>query len=390
MDSFRYLTHTPEPHSDVARSIANDFLTSQRQTTPGSWKNVEIGSSIGAAPISWRGSPYTLYDVPLIDASTNSAAGYILVSVSAVLPKVLEYATSGSSLVNQLEETLRPFLIRLGLPLALNRYVFVTSTEIYADIGSGLCIVLPDLAVRNLDYLLSRMEAATGGNLIVRQSAPVMTGSNEIILYNNVPIQYQQNCESYPIDSAIGGDNYCAPKAIAGCVAVGWAMWLSAWKRSPRVPEAPKIWPNSKCWAYSWRSKGPPINPNICEDVNRTIWQLHSLCGTSPDGVTSVANVLNGSHILAEFGINWRICSAESPSYELATSVIDAGQPFLWIAQGVWNQMHPAVVGHAVVVYGYRKAERMLRVALGWGKFFEDRNVNFDQFANSSIYYKGE
>jgi hypothetical protein len=171
-------------------------------------------------------------------------------------------------------------------------------------------------------------------------------------------------------------------------------MLLSSWKRTGYWDTA-KIWKNSACWKYEWPSWGGFANPSQCDDVEKTIWSLNQLMSTTCDGSTYDNRTISGAKIFGKMGMTWKYAQAKNKPFQFAIGVIQAGQPLLWTANGIWDATLgklsstpvPGGTGHAVVAYEYKKADRTLLVALGWGYGFENKYINYDQFRITNCLY---
>lgn len=402
-----------QPIFQSVMEIAGRFVEKHRREDGPAW------AALAVAPLQeadiciflWAGT-IPLYEVPLINLATHQASGYVLVSSSEALPPFLEYAREGLPLSRQIQRSIAPALAKAGLPQTPSRYLYLTSTEIYAEIPASANTAAFLLNVGGLFTVqaqqvlnLSMDPAAIFDPATVREQWHALTPGQpgdlpEVVLSQVRPVRYQQNCDGYAafndciISTTSTRTNYCAPHAIAGCVAVGWAMLLSSWKRSGWWDSA-RIWPGSTCWDRDWPSWGGEFNTSQCADVEQTIWRLHALLGTTVDGATNNAQIINGAAIFGEFGLSWRYGQATGQPFEVAATIVAKGQPFLWTANGIWQAQNrpqpsssvPGGVGHGVVAYGYKKSDRTLLIALGWGEAFVDKYVNYDQYASPACFY---
>lgn len=403
----------PLPLFNSVMDIAKRFLDKRRREDGAQWGALEIApvKEEDIVVFEWGGK-IPLFEIPFTDLVTRQPSGYVLISTSTDLPPFLEYMNSGSPLSQQLQKNAAPFLARAGVHVAPTRYIYITSTEIYAEIPATsttptFFLNVPGMFVVQESQLrgVSMDPAKIFNSAVVKGQWHVLTPGQpgdlpEVILKEAAPVYYQQNCDSYAVaaECAISIDaarsNFCAPRAISGCVAVGWAMLLSSWKRSGWWDSA-KIWPGSSCWDRHWPSGNGDFNVSQCADVERTIWRLHTLLGTTPDGATSGDHTLNGAAIFGEFGMGWHYAQATGQPFEFAASIVAKGQPFLWTANGIWNDKAsplissgvPGGVGHGILAYGYKKSDRTLLVGLGWGSYFGSKYINYDQYASPACFY---
>ncbi len=392
--------------------FAESFLEKKRRTDSANWAGLQVAQTPPKKlAIFWWGGSIPLVEVPLQESRGGGLSGYLLVSTSKELPPVIEYATSDAPLSVQISQLLSPALTRSEIQPKSVRYVFITSTEIYAEITtdkkSGItAIAIPTLATfkPKTEIKLSLKPSSVFDKAIVKGQWDNLTPGApgdlpEVVLQNAIPVRYQQNCDKYAnlLECGINiqqTQTYCSPNAIAGCVPVGWAMLLSAWKKTGYW-DSSKIWNGSGCWSIEWPSWGGWANPSQCPDVEKTIWRLHQLMATTPDGGTDNNNTIAGAAIFGEQGLSWKYAQAQNKPFEFAIGVIQAGQPLLWTANGIWDaalgQLSstpvPGGVGHAVVAYGYKKADRTLLIALGWGYSFANKYVNYDQYRITNCLY---
>lgn len=395
-----------------ALQVADAFVSRKRRTDPTPWSAVHLTPiTLKTAAVFWWYGSIPLVEVPLTNASGTQSNGYLLVSTDRELPPILEYSLDGLPLSRQILQQLTPALARSNLSVLFSRFVFITSTEIYVEVtdekgGDLTAVAIPDLftfkpaagiaiSVKANSIFPKAIVDAQWDNL-----TPGAPGDKpEVILQNAVPVRYQQNCDKYANLLECGIElkttqTYCSPNAIAGCVPVAWAMLLSSWKRTGYW-DSSKIWPGSNCWDIEWPSWGGWANPSKCDAVNATIWRLHTLMGTTSDGSTNNSNTIAGAAIFSEFGIAWKYAQAQNRPFEFAIGVIQAGQPLLWTANGIWdstlkqlsNTPVPGGVGHGVVAYGYKKADRTLLVALGWGYSYANKYINYDQYRITNCLY---
>lgn len=376
-------------------SLVGNLLTRLKIQDPDSWNDLTIASRRGGPTVSWRGT-VPLEVIPLVNSRGN-ASGYVLTSTDERLPPFLEYASEGPPLTEALLTLLREPMRAAGIDAEPLRFIFVTSSEVYAeydlDARGRLFVRVPDLMVIPYDDM--RMQEQDPGLLFdgaemaklweVARGREVRTGPDMTLPCR--PVLYNQGCDRYSrahcvvdLESSRGA---CAPNRIAGCVAVGWAMMLSAWKRY--VPAAAKIWPGSACWSKHW-STGMP--PERCSDVNSSIWRLHRMLNTGADGNTSWSDLHRGSAIFRDFGIGFNWGNRENATFEFCCSVIEAKQPFLWCATGAWGvRSGPPGVGHGVCAFGFSRANRSLHIGLGWGEDYPHKYIAFDQFRGHSCFF---
>ena len=395
-----------------AFEVAEAYISHNARTHKGFSGLRIVQEAAASAKLFWWGGTIPLVEVPLATILGGTASGYLLVSTSKSLPPILEFCLDGAPLSQRITEQMHSALWRDRVTAVIERFVFITSTEIYAEIktpdssdltlfkvGDTLGVTIPS------PVHIARDPAAIFDSQILDDQWRIMTPQPppnlpEIILNNAAPVLYQQNCDAYGLECSIDlktGTTYCSPHCIAGCVAVGWAMLLSSWKRTGFWDSA-KIWQGSTCWASDWSSgNGPWVN--ACDQVNATIWQVHNLMGTGCDGATQNNRTIDGAKIFASFGMGWQYGQTANASFEFLRDLTLKGQPFLYTAQAHWNialgtlstSPQPGDEGHAVVVFGNRITDRMLYVALGWGSSFPYKWINYDQYnrVNSCFYLIG-
>lgn len=399
---------------DAAFKLAHAFVDKRRLEDGPTWAQLQVKpvSAADAAIFYWGGS-IPLVEIPLFDVVSRQSSGYLLVSTSPDLPPMLEYATSGKPLSESIQQFLAPSLAKAGLHNAQQRFVFITSTEIYVELvdpsrNQSVLLNVPglfSLPVTKLGEMAVTPNDVFDQQVVRRQWLDLKTPGGpgdlpEVVLQQACPIRYQQNCDGYAhyaeckleLDGA--GTTYCSPHAIAGCAPVAWAMLLSSWKRTG-LWNSSKIWPGVSRWDREWPSGGGDYNVSQCPEVEKTIWRIHALMGTTADGSTLGSRTIAGAAIFHEFGMEWTYAQAQGQSFEFAASIIAKGQPFLWTAAGPWHlrgratgaSPQPGSVGHAVVAYGYKKADRTLLVALGWGSAFPNKSITYDQYASSNCLY---
>lgn len=372
-----------------ADAIARGFIVA-------SGLNTAIGSRLrvsSAGPkIHWHGE-IELEEMPLVSAE-DSPSGYLLVAPDGRLPPVLEHAESGVILSERLSR-----IVAAAYPDAtIERFVYYSSLEILAEVlhrGRRYTIELPSLRSWATDDVpgtrpdpATVYERAAMDELRQRLADATPPGvPQRKILQNAVPVRYNQNCNRYLLECAApplgAGTTHCSPNAISGCGPVAWAMWLSALKRA-KFRGAEAIWKNSTRWETDWPSFGSG-QLSQCPDVNRTIWQVHRLAGTTSDGMTDSNRMIDGGGVVKEFGVPWKFRHVGKPLYELACYLISGGLPFLWGGTGRWHGPKEAKVGHAVVVYGYDKTSDLVRIGLGWGNdpVGDDRFAYWEHFENT-------
>lgn len=377
----------PELDADV---IARGFIAA-------SGLKVAIGSRLRTASagpkIYWHGE-IELEEMPLVSAEDAAPSGYLLVAPDGRLPPVLEHADSGAVLSERLGR-----IVADAYPDAtVERFVFYSSMEILAEVlhrGRRYVIELPSLRSWEAGQLPRTRpdpamfyERAAMDELRQRLSdATTPSVPQKKVLQNAMPVRYNQNCNRYVLECAApplgAGTTHCSPNAISGCGPVAWAMWFSALKRA-KFRGAEAIWKNSSCWESDWPSFGSG-QLSQCPDVNRTIWQVHRLVGTTSDGMTDTNRMIDGGGAVKELGVPWKFRHVGKPLYELACYLISGGLPFLWGGTGRWQGPKEAKVGHAVVVYGYDKTSNLVRIGLGWGNdpIGDDRFAYWDHFENT-------
>lgn len=393
-------------------TTAKNFLIQNQKEDPEDWKDLELIENVKEnIGYFWWNSELKLADIPLVNKYTKERSGYLLVSESEELPPVIEYATNGLSLTEQINQLTKPILITSGIEGEITKYHFITSTEIYAEISrseskDSFLLNVPDLFTIPEKSILSynRTASSVFDPQEVKTQWEAFTPGNpgnkpKVVLNNAKPTRYQQNCNSYnfgevcSIDSSITS-TYCSPRRIAGCVPVAWAMLLSSWKRTGYW-DTNKIWKNSACWNIEWPSWGGTWNPSQCDAVESSIWKLHTLMSTTADGSTTASNVIKGAKIFSSFNMTWKFHRASNQKFDFARKIISAGQPFVFDGQGKWSFTNnvfsdtpgPGKTGHAVVAYGYKKSNKTLLVALGWGNSFENKWINHDQFGGRGYSY---
>jgi hypothetical protein len=347
-----------------------------------------------AAPkIYWHGE-IELEEMPLVSAEDAAPSGYLLVAPDGRLPPVLEHAESGTILSGRLGR-----IVSDAYPDAtIERFVFHSSLEIFAEVRRGgrrYAIELPSLRSWEIDGPFrgaadpALFYERTAMDELRRRLSDASTSAvpQKKILQNAMPVRYNQNCNRYLLDCAApplgAGTTHCSPNAISGCGPVAWAMWFSALKRA-KFRGAEAIWKSSTCWEADWPSFGSG-QISQCPDVNRTIWKVHRLAGTTSDGMTDTNRMIDGGGAVTELGVPWKFRQVGKPLYELACYLISGGLPFLWGGTGKWQGPTGAKVGHAVVVYGYDKTSDLVRIGLGWGNdpIGDDRFVYWDRYEHT-------
>lgn len=393
-------------------NVAKAILNQKKLTEPLQWAHKVLAKeSPGQMKVFWWSDTIPLCEVPLFDLITRSQSGYMIVCGDRRLPPVLEYSSSGPTLSDQIDFLCAPALRQSGMQRETIRSHYASSTEIYlefeGDDGAFHYLNVPNLYVLNTRrrVVIDRQPEQVFDSKIVDATWGTFTPGApgdlpEIILQFFRPVRYQQNCDKY---GALMTDckiefqltqSYCAPNAIAGCVPVAWAMLMSSWKRAGFFG-AQNIWANSTCWDKDWPSYGGWANPSQCPEVEKTIWKLHAMMGTTSEGGTFDNATLAGAGIFADYGLSWRFAQAQNQNFEFAISVIQHGQPLLWTANGIWSSLLaeqvsspvPGGVGHGVVAYGYKKSDRTLYIALGWGSSYSDKYINYDQYRLTNCIY---
>ena len=228
-----------------------------------------------------------------------------------------------------------------------------------------------------------------------------------VILGELAPIPYQQNCRDL---SESGTDHYCAPKCIAGCVPVAWAMFASSRKKSTRGNGSSRIWRGVSCWDDPWPSSvSSDDDPSQCVEVSNTIWQLHDDMDTSCDGNTNRSQWDHAqAHFNDEWGLGWTWSEQANVSFDTCEALLGDNQTFVFAAQSEWSayvsRYFPKVevslgkAGHCVVVFGKvvssYTGESFILVTLGWGKDFGhvaqypgSKWINFDAFTDNRVAY---
>ncbi|MEM6686382.1 MAG: hypothetical protein AAF617_11420 [Bacteroidota bacterium] len=377
------------------------FIEQHKKDDPRVWNHLKIaGSSNEIQNKFWWNDTICLYDIPLENKKTRERSGYLLVSESRELPPVLEYATTGLSLKESIDQLLVPALAISKIKATPNTYYFVSSTELYVsleDVSSKeeVLINIPDLYVLTNDIraVSQRVPADIFDPITIEryweELSEVRTQSSSSKVLPAVPVRYQQNCSAYTLGEVCtidrsSGNPLCHPNRISGCVPVAWAMLLSAYKRA-EISGEDKIWHGHSCWELEWSGNVGTSNPSKCAEVEKTIWKLHKLMGTSAAGGTKRTDTIKGKEILKEFGLTWDIEYAEKKDFKFLQQIIDSDEPFLFSDTRDWSRDK---AGHCVVAYGYEREGSMLKVSLGWGKSTDDRWINFDQLSGSAVTYR--
>ncbi len=174
-------------------------------------------------------------------------------------------------------------------------------------------------------------------------------------------------------------------------------MLASCYKRINQNGSNSRIWPNSTCWNIEWPST---TNPSQCREVSDTIWAIHKLVGTTCGGFSYDANLLKATEVFSRWGLHWHWGQRANVGYDLCAQKINAGQPFLFSARGPWNAFlqaqYPDLVahlpsggpgkeGHVVVCYGYE--DGAIRICLGWGNGFYDKDIAVTDYADNCVIF---
>jgi hypothetical protein len=322
---------------------------------------------------------------------------------------MLECASSGCPLSHQISSFLAPALRHSQIDWRPSKYHYASSTEIYVEFpafdGAVHLLNIPNLFVRRVKqgFSLSRAPEEVFDQRTIEPMMPIdypmptpgrRAGDAPADVLDFIrPVKYQQNCNNYGSGfdckiNILSSEHYCAPNAISGCIPVAFALLMSSWKRSGFFG-ASAIWTGSTCWDIDWPSYLEQANPSQCPLVESTIWKLHRLMGTNSDGGTNPSLTSRGKAIFLDYGLRnlgMRFSSRRNDRFEFAVSVVHAGQPLLWTAEGTWFPgKGPA--GHGVVAYGYQRSDRMLLVTLGWGSYFSDKYINFDQYRENTCFF---
>lgn len=377
------------------------FIEQNKKDDPRVWNHLKIaGSSNEIQNVFWWNNTIRLYDIPLENKKTMERAGYLLVSESKELPPVVEYATEGVSLKEQIDQMLQPALSISHINATPRKYHFVSSTELYVsleDVNSKEEVLLniPNFFILTKDVReeLNRQPSEVFSTEMVarywEELNEVRTESLPSKTLNAKPTQYQQNCSSYTFGEVCtidrsSNNSPCHPRKISGCVPVAWAMLLSALKRT-NISGHNKIWQGNTCWTINWPSHFSTSNPSQCNVVEQTIWKLHTLMETTDNGSTKDSNTIKGKEILKDFGLTWKMLHKDGENFAFLQKIIDGNEPFLFDGHGKWGDDK---AGHGVVVYGYKQEGNMMKVSLGWGKAFPDKWMNFDQFSSKGFTYR--
>ncbi len=366
-------------------------------------------------------------DTPIHEFSMKSGdknMGYVLASGNKNFPAIFEYSITASPFSAQVYKYLSALLAESGIfPKSLTLY-YISPIEIVAKIESQqnqncIFVRLPSLEVTLLppDFKIQRNAANIWSQQMVddewnalQQLSSDATGSTKKILTKRQPVKYQQNCDKYSADECMisldsSSGHYCAPNCIAGCTPVAWAMLSSAWKRSGYKDADKKIWPDSNCWNIDWPST---TNPSKCQVVSDTIWDYHTLMGTTCNGNTTRSNYLkSGPYFKSEWGLSWNWGKKENIDFAYSQKITDASQPYIFGGTGQWDALlesydaknqsnvnsgdQPVVnikssdgkVGHSVVCYGYDSTNKQIYICLGWGKSFDDKFINISAYPSN-------
>jgi hypothetical protein len=389
------------------RKTAEQSLAMMQQSDPDTWSGLQLSSEpVDDRSVLWWHGELPLVEIALTDQG-GAPSGYLLVSADERLPPILECATSGAPRTRTVANLLARSLKSPGAA-KFQRHVFYTSTEIYAELlhdGELFRVRLPSLssfkvteagraAVSPASIFDQSIVSSQWSLLSTRQPPP---GPALVILKDAAPVKYNQNCDKYSRSDwqlQLGQPevNPCAPHATAGCVPVAWAMLLSSWKRMGHKGSE-KIWARSTDWNTDWDETMTP-NPSKSADVEKTIWRLHKLLSTTPDGGTESDKDILGAQIFKEFGIDVKYNQNHNADFDFAMKIIGTKQPFLFGAQGHWPVVNKKA-GHAVIVYGYNRTQRWVLLCPGWGvnssdpadPLRKDLWVNFDQYKDTYCIY---
>ncbi len=392
---------------------ATKFIERNRNIDPKTWKDLKIASASNEIQnvFKWS-SEINLYDIPLVNKKTRERSGYLLISESKELPPVIEYATEGLSLKEQIDGLVTPALYASEIDATPKEYHFITSTEIYVEIFNerskeSFLINVPDLFVIQKESIdsFNRQAREEFNNASIDEQWYALedndsSGASKIVLNKAKPTRYQQNCDSYSLDQVCKIDlsepkTYCSPRRISGCVPVAWAMLLSAWKRM-NFEDSSKIWKGSSTWNIEWPSWQGTVNPSKSAEVESTIWKLHDLMDTTATGGTSDSKTIEGAKIFSTFDMSWKFSIAVDQDFSFAQKIIQAGQPFLFDGYGKWSSIDKKFSnsvgndkgGHGVVAYGYDKTDKMLLVAMGWGTGTPNKWIHHDQYSSRGYTYR--
>jgi hypothetical protein len=370
-----------------AKNIADAHLKSLIVERPNEWNDIRIDENRSIYSSIWWYDYIELHEVPYTD-STGNPRGYALVSLDNRLPPVLEYASDGDVLSGYIAGIIGIQPLPSKQDSNFPRITFITSTEFFAEMtmpDGTTCLFDPirrKLHSRNQLPIPRVDPTALFDQTIVRQQWADLTrnpGPGDVVVIEDAsPVLYNQDCEndrSFCMISLNTPNSPCAPAAIAGCAAVAWAMLASSFKKLG-LPESHKIWTGATDWDLNWNS-GYPISRSAA--VRRSIWLAHKAMNTSVNGETAYGNLINGQEIFREMGIGWVFKSEEYRWYDFYDSC-RRRRPAIWSATGPWGSR--GLVGHSVVVFGYRHVDTTFRIGLGWGKNRPYINTNYGQYDN--------
>src|ERR1700694_3905920 len=117
------------------RATAEDSLALMQQTDPETWSGLRLSPDTpDERSVFWWYGELPLVEIPLKDQS-GAPSGYLLVSGDERLPPTMECAASGLPRSQLFGDLLRRVLQSYSGTAKFQRYVFFTSTEIYAEIS---------------------------------------------------------------------------------------------------------------------------------------------------------------------------------------------------------------------------------------------------------------
>ncbi|MFC1800603.1 hypothetical protein ACFLYT_00960 [Nanoarchaeota archaeon] len=376
-----------------------------------------------------------LVEFPFVNTETSDESGYVIVSADRSLTPVIEYTTEGMPFSEVLQDQLRSALTRSSLDAEDTALYYWNGAGITAKVTlrgqtDPVFIEFPTMKTTPVpattritrdaskywkdDDLREFWESIDKWNLEtdpkeLSELLGNITLPPAVTLNHRSAVRYQQACRSYPKGTACaidpkGSGHYCAPREIAGCGPVAWAMLASAWKHTTYAG-SDNIWRGSTDWNLDWFSFGGQQDPSRSQVVSDAIWEFHRLCGTDANGSTSYGDMLEGRKFFEQQGVSgdrwpW---AQHGFSYDWTKITINSDQPFIFIAQGQWNkylneeilsqkadESERGSAGHAVIVNGYDSNQgNRIRVCLGWGMGFQDRVIDSNLFDDKDMIYLG-
>lgn len=339
---------------------------------------------------------HKVYEFPLLLNERRS--GFVIISGDKRLPPVLDYCTSGDSLLTFASRFLEGFLIVRQLEAHNVRWMYFGPFDVVAEVrlrsGSFLYVRCPNLhvidspkpiefagglRVQNPEWVASRWD------FYERPDDIELPGMKCSTMFGWGAIKYNQTCRPGPSleEDIATSKNYCGSTCIAGCTPTGWLVLASSFATFDQTTFP--LFTDAPDWHLGWEtSHGAPPAP-ASHVLNRRLWDLHDYMGTGCNGTTMGGAIASGSNVFGVYGLNWSWSHYEDVPYSFVSSINDGGLTYLLSGQSEWNPHE--VEGHSVVAHGFNDNDAHVQVCLGWGQEIPDRWIPYSVLSSPRADY---